>query len=785
MARPARILAWTVLGLSGLLALLAALTLARPSWLINSRTAAAGLRRFGGAYRPAWRELRVDISGPKLLEKRVVIHAVDFCVDDRRGFIRGCFPRFELDATVALGRDPWLTVRRLERLELSSRGLRIDTAAVPPGERSPPALPAALDLSGLVPRPLRGMAVGTIAIKMPETTVVSARRPMTVSLDSGFAAASGRPLEAKAEVVLKRPRGGRRRYRARLLLDTDLLSRGQLSRLDARLTLAGDGGVGAEASAGLSQAGKDELRLRARADARAPGRVLRVRLEGSLAPGLQAFQGGLVLEEPAGPLRRVELRDCGLRLAAEPGSLRPRRAELACGLILAPAPLAELRDATPLRLDGTLTAQADFPPERAGRAGSALSARAEAKVAVSQRRYGLRARLAVTAGGRMDRLPGSLALRYDFESGLRVERFTDLIEFLDHTPYVVPAPLNALQGPLSLEVRSAGDVRGKDLAAELIFSSRLASRRQRLDIEAGGSLSTVSLPRRKRAWRGQGTVELKSLALELPYLKIGAFPAISVDERIRTGAPGEKTGVPVSGVRTPTGPPVEYRLRVFTSSAALLYSNLAQDPVPVTLDLLLRPAGAAGVIRVAGFGMKVFGQSARIDHLTLTPSPGRRDMGLEGKVVCQRPGATIDILLSGRTDHPQLSFRSEPPMTRGEIVGLLLFGKTPVELGGDQQASVGNASAAMSSGAFGLASLYLFAATPIESVGYDTATQAYRVRFKLPGGASLTVGSTLDESRTVALRKRLLSNVEVETELRRSPDQKEAVTTFLQWFRRY
>lgn len=775
MARTARIFAWTAAGLAGLLVLLAALTLARPSWLINSRTAAAGLRRFGGAYRPVWRELRVDIGSPALLEKRVVIHAVDLCVDSRRGWLRGCFPRLELDATVALGRDPWLRVRRLDRLELSSRGLRVDAAAAPPGAGAARSLTAALDLAGLVPKPLRGMTVGTVAIQMPETTILSARRPLTVSLDSGFTAASGRPLEAKAQVVVRRTQGGRRRYRARLLLDTDLLRRGQLSRLDARLTLSGDGGVAAEASAGLSQAGKDELRLRVRADARAPGKALRARLEGSLAPGHQAFQGGLVLEEPAGPLRRVELRGCELKLAAEPGSLQPRRAELACGLILAPAPLAELRDATPLRLDGTLTAQADFPPERTA---GAFSARAEAKAGVSQRRYDLRARLTVTAGGRTGRLPESLALRYDFESAVRVERFTDIVDFLDGTPYVVPAPLNSLQGPLSLTVRSAGDVRGKDLAADFRLTSRLASGRQRLDAEAGGSIWAADLPGQKRFWRGQGTVELKSLALELPYLKIGAFPAVLVDERIRAGAPGPE-------VRTSTGTTLEYRLRVFTSSAAILYSNLAQDPVPVALDLLLRPAGAAGAIRVAGFGLKVFGQSARIDHVTLTPSPGRRDMGLEGKVVCQRPGATIDILLSGRTDRPRLSFRSEPPMTKDEIVGLLLFGKTPMDLDGDQRASVGSAAAAMSSGAFGLGSLYLFAATPIESVGYDTATQTYRVRFKLPGGASLSVGTTLDESRTVALRKRLLRNVEVETALRRSPDQKDEVTTFLQWFRRY
>ncbi|HAM36465.1 MAG TPA: hypothetical protein DEB40_13105 [Elusimicrobia bacterium] len=764
-----------ILGLSVSLVLLAALTLALPSWIINSRTVAAGLRRFGGAYRPSWRELGIEISSPGLLKKRVVLHAVDFCFHDPGGFVSGCLPELELDATLELGRSPWIKVRRLERLALRSRNLRVDAAAAPAARRrrsSPAGVP---DLAGLVPGPLRGMTIGALDVQLPETRVVSGRSAATVSFDCGFSALSARPLEIRADGVLRRGRGVRRGYRARMIIDSDLLGGGSLTYLDARLRLGGDGGVKGEAWARLKQSGKSGLLESVRAEVRAPGRFLRARLEGSLTPGLHDFKGDLALEDQAAAWRRVELRDCVLRLPTKPGSASPRRAELACGLSLVPALLAGLRDSAPRLLEGTLTAQADLHPERAG---DAFAGRAELSIGAPRRWYRFLARLALTVNGRLGRLPQDLQARYELESGLRVERFSDVVEFLEHTPYAVFAPLNSFEGPLSLEARSAGDVRAKDLEARFRFDSRLASRRQRLDARVVGSLAALGWRTSRRSWRGEGEAELKSVALELPYLKIGAIPGVSVDERIKTGAPEP-------GVRASTGTPLEYRLRVFSSSAAILYSNLAQDPVPVDLDLIVRPAGAAGTIRVAAFGMKIFGQAARIDHLKLTLSPEKRDMGLEGKVVCQRQSATIDIFLSGRTGRPQLSLRSDPPMTQEEIVGLLLFGKTPTELDGEQQSSVGNASAAMRSGAFGLASLYLFAATPIESVGYDTATQSYRVRFKLPGGASLSLGSSLDESRTLTLRKRLLRDVEVETELRRSPDQKEAVTTFLQWFRRY
>ena len=146
---------------------------------------------------------------------------------------------------------------------------------------------------------------------------------------------------------------------------------------------------------------------------------------------------------------------------------------------------------------------------------------------------------------------------------------------------------------------------------------------------------------------------------------------------------------------------------------------------------------------------------------------------------------TVNILLLGSTAKPAVSFESDPPMTQNEIVALVLYGKSPNELDSDQKASAGNATAAMTNGAFGLASLYLFASTPVDSVGYDAATQSYQVKFKLPGGATLAVGSNLQESRTLSLRKRLARHWELQTEAARASGERGAITTFLQWFERY
>jgi autotransporter translocation and assembly factor TamB len=161
-------------------------------------------------------------------------------------------------------------------------------------------------------------------------------------------------------------------------------------------------------------------------------------------------------------------------------------------------------------------------------------------------------------------------------------------------------------------------------------------------------------------------------------------------------------------------------------------------------------------------------------------------MDLDGLIKVRQDDADIAIKLLGSTERPRVIFESEPPMSQSTIIGLLVFNKSPDDLDPDQSASVSNSQSAMASGAFGLASLYLFASTPIQNVGYDPASQTYAIKFSLPGGASLEVGSGADQSRHLTLRKRLARRWVLQTEVRREEaDQRNAVTTFLEWFQRY
>ena len=220
---------------------------------------------------------------------------------------------------------------------------------------------------------------------------------------------------------------------------------------------------------------------------------------------------------------------------------------------------------------------------------------------------------------------------------------------------------------------------------------------------------------------------------------------------------------------------------------SILFSNIAKDPVPVVLNLLATypPGAAGGTAAFRSFDVELFRRNATVEHLNVALSSGSAAAGLEGLVRYKTPSATISIQILGTLDKPRVELTSVPPLKREDIIALLIFGKSPDELDPEQTASVSNTQTALESRAFGLASLYLFGATPIEHVAYDPATKTTTVKLRLPGGANLTFGSDFDQSRQVSVRKSLAPHWALQSEFTSQGEQTRAATTFLEWFNRY
>lgn len=776
-----RLLLLSALGLAAGLVFAVVVFLAQPSWFVNSRIAAGAIKRFGASYRPEWSSLELEIASPGFLTKRVLVSAEDFCVDAKDGSAKGCLPRVGLDATVRLGWKPIVSVTRLEQLVLYVDGLALDS------RKAPKKAAAAEKKSGgfvglpeLVPAPLRRTLVRTIDVRVSDFSSRTSSGTLRADLEAAFSSFSTDPLRAHAYVVRVGTSAAQvARYDVVATLDSDLPRKGKLTFLQAGARVRGSAVL--DATARVQQGSGEELVAKVDATLKAAARTLYAKLEGRQTPTLYSVRGAVGAADPAGPIRRAELKRCKLDAPLKEDTNRPKSVDLTCALELEPAPFGAQPGTRAKALAGKISLKSDF----SGR--DAFDAKLDASVGPALDYYNFFAKLTAEFSGRTGRLPESLKAEHKLDAGFRIDKFEDLVTYLKGTAYAIPAPLHALQGPMSFSVRSSGPTRGPDHGFDYRVRSRLEHGRQKVIADATGRLLIKDMFSPKRVPTSRTEVVLKDVAIQLPYLSIGAFPTVKVDTRIKTGDPKRDQAAEARrrAIRERPEVPGRHEVRVVTEKPVLLFTNLAKDPIPIALDLGAKPAGLEGAIRIEPFRVEIFKQQARVEHVKLTPHPGSAAMDLDGKIVYRKHDVRIDVLLLGSTQKPQVDFQSTPPMSRDEIVAVLFYGKRPGELDSEQQATVGNASAGMATGAFGLLSLYLLAATPIDYVGYDPATQTYQARFELPGGATLSVGSNLEESRTLSLRKRIAKNLELETGVRRGSGDRNVITTFLQWFRRY
>src|SRR5262249_15223859 len=146
-------------------------------------------------------------------------------------------------------------------------------------------------------------------------------------------------------------------------------------------------------------------------------------------------------------------------------------------------------------------------------------------------------------------------------------------------------------------------------------------------------------------------VVLEDVALTVPYLKVGQTVPLSKDERIYLGRPPAEETAPVAATAAASTPTVsiDWAATVRTAKPVLLYSNLAEQPIPVALDLDADAQGLTGDIRIEKFSARLFRQSAQIDHVFLSPVEGEPDVGLDGLILYPTPDAVIRILLLGTT----------------------------------------------------------------------------------------------------------------------------------------
>jgi hypothetical protein len=313
------------------------------------------------------------------------------------------------------------------------------------------------------------------------------------------------------------------------------------------------------------------------------------------------------------------------------------------------------------------------------------------------------------------------------------------------------------------------------------FQTKLSSDQQKLDLDGSGELQIQLKPEMKS--HVDFELVLSDVQLVLPHLDMAAPPRFVPDPRIHSFKETAKKRV-IAETKGGSSS-FTYKIKVLTppDRSIQLISNLAKKPVPIILSLRAetdRPM--RGYVRIHEFPVELFRRTATVDHLNLGFGPNPDKTEVNGEVRVNYTDYTIRIKILGLVQAPTIKFLSEPPLPEDQVIAVLLFGKRIDALDPNQAQSVGSTRAAVEDSAISLASMYLLASTPVESIGYDPTTQTFNAKVRLADGTSLNVGSNMRELNQVGIRKRLGTHWAITTYLQNPMDPlQRTLTAFLEW----
>jgi TamB, inner membrane protein subunit of TAM complex len=383
---------------------------------------------------------------------------------------------------------------------------------------------------------------------------------------------------------------------------------------------------------------------------------------------------------------------------------------------------------------------------------------------------------------------------------LAIAEFHNLVEILDKTAYAVPAPFHVLHGEVHFMAKGELNPRGGEIPLEL--HTELHSKEQNFVVDSKGhfkfrkELASEVDPKSGHElgydMNLQLDAALTSIKLMLPHFDLSSFPKLAPDTRIREEIEAHNKSGPGRfsyqiHVTTPVGP-------------VKIVTNLASAPIPIRADIQLdTKQPPLGKISIEMFPVDVFKRQATIEKFELSLEPKKQP--IDGVIQVVYTDYTVKIVLKGTVADPIYQFTSEPALPEQEVIAVLLFGKTSGDLDSDQTDSVGSVRGAAADKSLDLASLYLLAATPIESVGYDPTSGAVTAKIKIANGTSLNVaggGPNANGLQTVGIRKRLGNNFSITTEVTSSQldqsgglagstaeNSQKTVSALLEWRHRY
>ncbi|MBC7691280.1 MAG: translocation/assembly module TamB domain-containing protein [Methylotenera sp.] len=385
--------------------------------------------------------------------------------------------------------------------------------------------------------------------------------------------------------------------------------------------------------------------------------------------------------------------------------------------------------------------------------------------------------------------PEKFKVNTDLAFKIAVPDFKKIVQKFQKTKWAVPAPINVMAGRIEFGAKGKADLQGGKFP--LYLTTRLASAHEKMNIDANGEFALVKSGTAKEPVYDEDVtvdVVLSDISMALPRLNLEKPPKLMADRRIEDEQKTKKAAVAAEKSH------LKYKVTIRTPERKPLHilSNLADAPIPIFISTKMTESQSmTGSVSVGKFPLKLFRRDAKLESFVMEfPSAKDEPATVDGAIQVAYTDYVIRILIYGTSDKPQVKMVSEPPLAEDQLVAVLLFGRPLQELEPTQGESVGNAKAAMADGAVGLASLYVLASTPIESLGYDPESREVSAKVKLGEGTSLNLGTSAAGSEHIGVRRRLSKHWTVTTDFANgssgsSATEQNGLSAFLEWSSRY
>ncbi len=328
----------------------------------------------------------------------------------------------------------------------------------------------------------------------------------------------------------------------------------------------------------------------------------------------------------------------------------------------------------------------------------------------------------------------------------------------------LPAPLNSMDGKISIKIW--GEKKPEEVGIVYLNGEALvdfASDQQDFKFNLVASIpynfSTNEL----------GTIgtrlEVGKIRLSLPRVSTTSMPPQMIpDQRFKQTQTVQKDA-------TDEAPKLNFEFVTDESRPLEIASNLLDEPLRLIINLsVIESELHQGTIKLLPLSTTFFRRPILVQDLVLKLEK-EKDPYLTGVVEFLLPEYKVSLNLEGPTHSVRSYFTSDPPLQLDDIYAVLLFGRPMTDLDAQAKSDAQRSAQVLSQSILSLTTLYFFAGSPVESLGYDPDRAEVSAQFGLTRNSSLRVSSQAEGERSAGVRRNLGRGWYLDTSVQQNSSQ--------------